>query len=70
MNQDKQRTGHHAPRLEDAFLTRRDFLGRCGMGFGMVGLANLFGPEMLGSALASDAVSDNSPLASSGNLKS
>ena len=53
----------HQPRLADRFLTRRDFLGRCGMGFGMVGLANLLGLEMFGSALASDAVSDNSPLA-------
>ena len=28
---------HHAPRLEDAFLTRRDFLCRCGMGLGALG---------------------------------
>lgn len=33
------------------------------MGFGMVSLANLLAPELLGSALASDAASDNSPLA-------
>ena len=54
---------HHQPRLEDRFLTRRDFLGRCGMGFGMLGLANLLGPEILGSSLAADAVNANSPLA-------
>ena len=41
----------HQPRLEDRFLTRRDFLGRCGMGFGLVGLTNLLGPEMLSPAL-------------------
>jgi hypothetical protein len=54
---------HHQPRLADRFLTRRDFLGRCGMGFGLVGLANLLGPELLGPALAAEAGSDNSPLA-------
>ena len=53
---------HHKPRLEDRFLTRRDFLGRCGMGFGMVGLAGLLSPEILGSAQAADAAM-NTPLA-------
>jgi hypothetical protein len=56
-------TSHHKPRWEDRFLTRRDFLGRCGMGFGMMGLAQLLGPDLFGSqALADDAVG-NSPLA-------
>jgi hypothetical protein len=32
---------HHLPRLEDRFLTRRDMLSRCGMGFASLGLANL-----------------------------
>ncbi|MCW5554033.1 MAG: DUF1501 domain-containing protein [Verrucomicrobiae bacterium] len=54
---------HHRPRLEDHFLTRRDFLCRCGMGLGLLGLANLLGPEILGSALAADGVNGNSPLA-------
>src|SRR4051812_26761616 len=40
---------HHAPRLEDRFLTRRDFLHRCGVGFGALGLATLLGPESLGA---------------------
>ncbi|MEY2428460.1 MAG: hypothetical protein QOJ40_1345 [Verrucomicrobiota bacterium] len=53
---------HHKPSLADRFLTRRDFLGRCGMGFGMVGLANLMGPQTFGAALATDSVSGNSPL--------
>src|ERR1700704_1335790 len=52
----------HKPRLADRFLTRRDFLGRCGMGFGMLGLANLLGPLTMGAALAPDGVSGNSPL--------
>jgi hypothetical protein len=32
---------HHPLRLEDAFLTRRDFLNRCGMGLGALALTNL-----------------------------
>src|SRR6478672_10209605 len=38
---------HHPFRLQDRFLTRRDFLNRCGIGFGMLGLANLLGPQTL-----------------------
>ena len=34
---------HHKPQLQDAFLTRRDFLSRCGMGFGALSLAGLMG---------------------------
>jgi hypothetical protein len=37
---------HHAPRLEDHFLTRRDFLNRCGVGFGALGFATLAGPHL------------------------
>src|SRR5439155_20385857 len=54
---------HHRPKLEDRFLTRRDFLCRCGLGFGMLGLANLLAPEMLDSALAAEGVNSQSPLA-------
>src|SRR4051794_25719056 len=38
---------HHAPRLEDYFLTRREFLHRCGIGFGALGLATMLGPQAL-----------------------
>ena len=34
---------HHAPRLEDTFLTRRDLLRRCGMGFGAMAFGSLLG---------------------------
>jgi hypothetical protein len=54
---------HHKPRLEDRFLTRRDFLCKCGMGLGMVSLANLLAPEMLHAALATNGAVGNSPLA-------
>ncbi|NOS71005.1 MAG: DUF1501 domain-containing protein [Verrucomicrobia bacterium] len=56
-------TPHHKPRLEDRFLTRRDFLGRCGMGFGMVSLAGLLAPDALGAALTETEAKSNSPLA-------
>src|SRR2546426_3731278 len=52
---------HHQPRLEDLFLTRRDFLSRCGLGFGMLSLANLLGPQAL--AATAEGISGNSPLA-------
>jgi hypothetical protein len=32
---------HHRPRPEDSFLTRRQMLQRCGMGFGAMALGNL-----------------------------
>src|SRR6185437_12634311 len=34
---------HHAPNPEHLSLTRRDFLRRCGMGMGTIGLAGLLG---------------------------
>ncbi|HKQ39340.1 MAG TPA: DUF1501 domain-containing protein [Verrucomicrobiae bacterium] len=34
---------HHAPDLEHLALTRREFLGRCGMGMGGLAFASLFG---------------------------
>src|ERR1044071_814031 len=46
---------HHPPRWEDRFLTRRDFLTRCGMGFGLIGLANVLG------ATATDALGAEVP---------
>src|SRR3954468_8846614 len=38
---------HHQPNLKDAFLTRRSFLTRCGMGMGAMSLAALFGEPSL-----------------------
>lgn len=52
---------HHAPRLEDHFLTRRDFLHRCGIGFGALSLASLLGPEVLGAETG--GLNLNNPLA-------
>src|SRR5438477_7725417 len=45
---------HHKPRLDDAFLTRREFLCRCGMGMGALSLATFCGgvDALSGSAQA------------------
>lgn len=48
----------HQPRLEDHFLTRREFLLRSGMGFGALSLAGLLGPDLH----ATDVVMGASPL--------
>ena len=37
----------HSARMEDHFLTRRQFLNRAGMGFGALSLAALFGEGLL-----------------------
>ena len=50
---------YHAPRLEDRFLTRRQFLNRCGMGMGALSLS-----AMVQGGLASESGADAiSPLA-------
>ena len=48
---------HHAPRLEDAFLTRRDFLCRCGMGLGALGFMGLLSE----AGAAHDAINPLAP---------
>jgi hypothetical protein len=48
MSGDNKYFREHSPRLEDLFITRRQFLQRAGMGFGMVGLAALLGEELFG----------------------
>ncbi|HSI35615.1 MAG: DUF1501 domain-containing protein [Phycisphaerae bacterium] len=47
----------HMPRLEDAFLTRREMLARSGMGMGLLTLGTMLGSELLGgSAEAAPAI--------------
>lgn len=41
---------NHRPQLKNAFLTKREFLGKFGTGFGMLGLASLLGPELIREA--------------------
>ena len=46
---------HHAPNPEHLALTRREFLHRCGMGMGALGLGSLLGNSgLIGSASAND----------------
>ena len=56
---------HHAPRLEDAFLTRRDFLCKCGMGMGTLGFATLMAQTgaFVPAALAGEAINPLAPKA-------
>ena len=52
----------HSPRLEDYFLTRRQFLNRFGTGFGTLGLASLLAPHLVeSSANAAGSLSPLSP---------
>src|SRR5579859_3717005 len=52
MSSDNKYIREHSARLEDLFVSRRQFLQRAGMGFGMLGLAALLGEELLGGASA------------------
>jgi hypothetical protein len=54
---------HHKPNLLDAFVTRRDFLCRCGMGMGALSLAALCGVTsiLLPSAPAMESINPLSP---------
>src|SRR5260370_1831587 len=52
---------HHAPNLEHLALTRRDFLRRCGMGMGALGLAGVL--NNIGFTNSAQAESYVSPLA-------
>src|SRR2546425_871723 len=49
MSADNKYIREHSPRLEDFFVTRRQFLQRVGMGFGAVSLAALLGEELFSS---------------------
>jgi hypothetical protein len=62
MNRDANYLADHAPRLEDFFQTRRQFLNRFGLGLGALGLATLLGET--GSNAAETILAANSnPLA-------
>src|SRR6185312_6867299 len=55
---------HHAPRLEDALLTRREALCRAGMGFGALALGNLMSEAGLLATPARAAAPSSAPLVS------
>lgn len=52
---------HHTPRFQDSFLTRREMLGRCGMGLGTLALAEMMGRT--GELLADEAAISHSAMA-------
>ena len=54
---------HHQPRPEDAFLTRREMLARCGMGMGTLALGSLLGGGMTNPARAQSGGGTINPLA-------
>ena len=52
----------HRPRLEDAFMTRRDMLKRTGMGMGAMSLAMMLGEAIFpsrASAIRENGVHDD-----------
>src|SRR5438477_12986461 len=53
----------HPQRLEDTLLTRRELLGRSGMGFAALGLAGLMASEKLLASPAQAATGYSNPLA-------
>src|SRR6266568_2692977 len=53
----------HSARLEDSFVTRRQFLQRAGMGFGALSLAALLGDELLGATAHAEAIATLTPRA-------
>ena len=60
--------GHHpclgvSTDIEDYFLTRRQFLGRVGMGLGALGLATMVSPSLLGDTTAAGPVTASGSLA-------
>jgi len=60
MNGDKY-IREHTPRLEDLFITRRQFLQRAGMGFGMLGLATLLNEESFSSTAKAEEAASLTP---------
>jgi hypothetical protein len=54
---------HHRPSIHDRFLTRRDFLNRCGMGMGALAFSSLLGQAGLFGGRAQAGISELNPLA-------
>ncbi len=61
MNTGNKYLQEHSARLEDLFVTRRQFLRRAGMGLGMLGLAAMVGEDALGSKAAAEELVSLAP---------
>ena len=53
---------HHTPNIEDRFLTRRDFLHRCGMGMGALALTKIMAGLGMSEAAAAETAAGFNPL--------
>ena len=61
MNTDEKFKQEHSARLEDFFLTRRQFLRRTGVGFGALSLAALLGENFFGSTAGAGEAASLAP---------
>src|SRR6266702_8202976 len=62
MSTDNKYIREHSARLQDMFITRRQFLQRVGMGFGALSFSALLGQELLGrSARAAEQIASLTP---------
>src|SRR6266481_5677487 len=63
MNDNRAYFLKHRPRLRDLFVTRREFLNRCGMGFGALSFLGLTASGLLPGETVNAADVSYSPLA-------
>jgi len=63
MSSENKFVREHSPRLQDYFLTRRQFLQRAGMGFGALSLAALCGEGLFGSSACAETIETLTPRA-------
>jgi Protein of unknown function (DUF1501) len=63
MSTDDKFIREHSAKLEDYFLTRRQFLQRAGMGMGALGLAALLSEELFGSKAEAETIATLTPRA-------
>src|SRR5260221_3443450 len=61
MSTDNKYIREHSPRIEDLFVTRRQFLQRTGMGLGLLGLATLLGEESFQSSARAEEIATLAP---------
>jgi len=58
---DSEYLQEHTVKLEDRFLTRRQFLQRAGMGFGALGLAAMLGQDLLAPSARAETMATLTP---------
>jgi hypothetical protein len=63
MSTDDKFIREHSAKLEDYFLTRRQFLQRAGMGMGALGLAALLSEELFGAKAEAETIATLTPRA-------